>query len=586
MAAGVGQAGEDGHWCSRKHRSWQKLPFECVARRGAPDSNQHDESLHSVVTELSYNYFETSEYVAKIEFITENDWRGELELLYQDLLDNSGSVSRDSYNADTDAGVAYAKIKAVYPSLTKEDMANISIPRLIQGVAKVLGQIRTIEENDSLLCYKQLQRYVDSKEKGEKKGEKKTKEAKEMEYWPLIKVVKLYSKAAALATGAVVVDLPGVHNANAARAAVAEGYIKSCTGLWIVAPIIRAVDDKSAKKLLGDTFKRQLKMDGNYNDVTFICNKTDDVSLSKVSDSLELDEENGPLWTQMDEYSNEQDLLKRELTNLQDEKAAFGQIMTDRNEEVETWEQLRDKVEDGETVYAPIKSQKRKSGSSFKSNKRQKRLDYDSEDDFIAPESNSSADELEGSDAEAEIEQPRAPLTEEDIKSRLTDIRDAKKQARQARQELDDKARDLKKRIAEAKSAKKAIEAKIVRACISGRNEYSKGAIQQDFAAGIKELDQEIAAEEDEENFDPGVDARDYDEVARSLPVFCISSRGYQKLRGRLRKDAHVSGFTDVEETEVPALQAHCKSLTIAGRTAACRRFLAHMSQFLNSFSI
>lgn len=35
--------------------------------------------------------------------------------------------------------------------------------------------------------------------------------------------------------------------------------------------------------------------------------------------------------------------------------------------------------------------------------------------------------------------------------------------------------------------------------CISGRNQYFKGAIQQDFAAGMRELDQELAAEEDEE---------------------------------------------------------------------------------------
>lgn len=33
-------------------------------------------------------------------------------------------------------------------------------------------------------------------------------------------------KSPALATGAVIVDLPGVHDANAARAAVAEGYSK------------------------------------------------------------------------------------------------------------------------------------------------------------------------------------------------------------------------------------------------------------------------------------------------------------------------------------------------------------------------
>lgn len=65
-----------------------------------------------------------------------------------------------------------------------------------------------------------------------------------MPIYLVIKVVKLYTKADALSTGAVIVDLPGVHDSNAARAAVAEGYMKQCTGLWIVAPINRAVDDK------------------------------------------------------------------------------------------------------------------------------------------------------------------------------------------------------------------------------------------------------------------------------------------------------------------------------------------------------
>lgn len=75
---------------------------------------------------------------------------------------------------------------------------------------------------------------------------------------------RIHVKSPALSTGAVIVDLPGVHDSNAARAAVAENYMKQCTGLWIVAPINRAVDDKAAKSLLGESFKRQLKMDGGF----------------------------------------------------------------------------------------------------------------------------------------------------------------------------------------------------------------------------------------------------------------------------------------------------------------------------------
>ena len=46
------------------------------------------------------------------------------------------------------------------------------------------------------------------------------------------------------------VDLPGVRDANAARGAVAEKYMKSCNAVWIVADITRAVDNRTAKVLL------------------------------------------------------------------------------------------------------------------------------------------------------------------------------------------------------------------------------------------------------------------------------------------------------------------------------------------------
>lgn len=45
--------------------------------------------------------------------------------------------------------------------------------------------------------------------------------------WADLDFDRLYVKSPILATGAVIVDLPGVHDANAARAAVAEAYMQS-----------------------------------------------------------------------------------------------------------------------------------------------------------------------------------------------------------------------------------------------------------------------------------------------------------------------------------------------------------------------
>ena len=65
--------------------------------------------------------------------------------------------------------------------------------------------------------------------------------------WPLIKQVRVRCKSRALETGAILVDLPGTQDANTARGAIAKDYMKKANCIWILAPITRAVDDKTAK---------------------------------------------------------------------------------------------------------------------------------------------------------------------------------------------------------------------------------------------------------------------------------------------------------------------------------------------------
>ena len=99
--------------------------------------------------------------------------------------------------------------------------------------------------------------------------------------------------------------------------------------------------------------------------------------------------------------------------------------------------------------------------------------------------------------------------------------------------------------------------------------------------------DQEHATFESEETFDPDTDIRDYDDVARNLPVFCVSSRAYQKLSGKLRMDDFVShGYASIDDTEIPQLQAHAMKLTENDRVSNCKRFLNELNQLLSSLCI
>ena len=319
--------------------------------------------------------------------------------------------------------------------------------------------------------------------------------------------------------------------------------------------------------------------------VTFICSKTDDISLTEAQDSLGLDDETAPAYEELAVLKSTLKSSKKELEDLKDSKSMFEDVMNDADEQIEVWEGLDGDLEDGKTVYKPkARTKKRKSGGI---NKPRKRLRKDSSDTENSDDSEFKDTESEDDDeSTADASQDDEPLTDEQISTKLQELKSVKKEARAQKNEVLAKMESLRKSMREAKHSEEKIENDLCALCISGRNQYSTGAIQQDFAAGIKELDQEIAAEEDEENFDPDNDIRDYEEVARSLPVFCVSSRGYQKLCGRLEKDAEVAGFTTKEQTEIPLLQAHCEKLTETGRSANCRAFLNKLSQLLNSMTM
>ncbi|KAK3064184.1 hypothetical protein LTS18_009470 [Coniosporium uncinatum] len=258
--------------------------------------------------------------------------------------------------------------------------------------------------------------------------------------------------------------------------------------------------------------------------------------------------------------------------------------MNDADDQFDIWDELLSDLKDGKTVYVPvektkIKKRKRRLGSLRKPKKRN--ANSQSDCDFI------SVDESESQASDSEPEQDRGePLYLDQVEGMIRQIKDSRKEARREGDKLNEEAKEVRNRLKDIKDEQVALKATMNAICIAGRNQYSRGAIRQDFAAGIKELDQENAVEEDEENFNPDVDYRDYEHIAQSLPVFCVSSRAYQKLCGRLKKDSAIPGFKTVDETEVPALQAHCRKMTEAGRAVTSHAFLSKLAQMLISLNL
>ena len=269
--------------------------------------------------------------------------------------------------------------------------------------------------------------------------------------------------------------------------------MKQCSGLWIVAPITRAVDDKTAKKLLGEQFKRQLKYDGTYSSVTFICSKTDDISITEAADSLGYDEELRGDWEEIDSIKDTSKQLAQRIKALKDQKAAFGDMLNQVEEDTELWEDLNDKLADGCTVYSPSDGGRKRKRQAKPAGSRKNRIsiDVDSDSDGDSKDSTlSDCDSLSGSDKEngnSDKKTKRVPLTEEQIEEKLASLKGQKKSLRENRKEIEPKILELRQKIREMHLERETIESKIKSKCIQGRNDYSRGAIKQDFAGGIKE---------------------------------------------------------------------------------------------------
>ena len=232
-------------------------------------------------------------YRGEVEFITLEDWRKELKTLIDECTTQENIVYALVPQEDQapDAAAAWQKIEQVYgkgvmePFRRDRASADAVYNRLANDmrVKKLLTSSIPGQAYNSIIIEvgdvvpgsdeaKELMKgfgQMKSRVKGKKKkwAQEFRKHINTYVYragngdqpqtWPLIRKVQLKGPWSVLSTGAVLVDLPGVRDSNAARAKVAETYLQNCNQIAIVAPIKRAVDDGTAKELLGEQFKRR-----------------------------------------------------------------------------------------------------------------------------------------------------------------------------------------------------------------------------------------------------------------------------------------------------------------------------------------
>ncbi|KAJ8590321.1 hypothetical protein M405DRAFT_897528 [Rhizopogon salebrosus TDB-379] len=600
----------------------------------------------AVVTEIAYHVAPTID--ADVSFLSEAEWRQELAVLLDDLVDEDGNLKRTT-DLRSDAGVAWHKVHAVYPSISQEQLVHMTVDQILardKKISRTLGTTKEISAKNSTIFSQEISKYIDSKDqkRGNKKDKNKTKASDKSliskfakggdkgtkkkdngpALWPLIRQVNVRCNAKALSTGAILVDLPGVADANAARNSIAKDYMKKCDCIWILAPITRAVDDKTARDLLGEAFKLQLMSTYDAHTITFIASKCDDVSCSEVIFALGLEDD-----PELEEIEGRIEQYKEETEELKEKKADASSWITTIEKQLKgvrgilrEYEEHKTALENGKTFTPRLTakasqkqsaSKKRKHTREDKSRspKRHKSSNFgddSDDDDFIddldedeeqesdeegqepeEDEDEDDRDENEGEEGEQDaqddgIDDEPEEVTVEVLKTKIEDASEAIKvgreqlnEARKARKDAVDALSNLKKKETEAQRDKNAF-------CSLKRSEFSRDVLKEDFRVGLKDLDDAAAEERNPDSFDPTQSLRNYDEI--DLPVFTCSSRDYVRITGQVKGDGDPSCFSNFEDTGIPALQQWCHQLTVSGRSRTAKQFHTHLKTFANSVQV
>ncbi|KAJ3999535.1 Dynamin family-domain-containing protein [Lentinula boryana] len=587
----------------------------------------------AVVTEIAHHNKRTID--ADVSFLNVSEWKQELSILQSDLIEEDGSLKR-THDLKSDAGVAWQKVHAVYPTLTQERLVTMTANQIIAHdptIAQLLGSTKHISARNSRQFREEIAKYIDSKDQSRGKKDKKDKKNDETlmdkvrvgaskkkdpnvpAFWPLIRQVNVQCPAECLSSGCVLVDLPGVADANAARNSIAKDYMKRAQCIWILAPITRAVDDKTARDLLGDAFKMQLKM----------ASKTDDISCSEVISALHLqddpeleaiDDEIERINDETEQVTLTKKNLDKAIKDIEKKLKSLRAVHEEHEEHIEALKNSQDFTPvltagaASETTNIKKRKNQRK-GKKESSKRRCSSLDQDSEDDAKEcnrnsddsdsesesdSDSDTSDDEVSGSnhserfsnedgniDIEAKVLVEEVTLenitakmkqTKADIAAARVRLSDARKERKNAA----DRLAILEKSFTKVQKTKNGW-------CSLKRSEFSRDVLKEDFRTGLKELDDEAAEERDPDKFDSSVNQRDYEAI--NLPVFTCSSRDYIRLTNQVKGDGESTCFSDKVSTGIPDLQAWCHTLTVASRTRAIKNFYDSLRTFatnINSF--
>lgn len=228
----------------------------------------------AAISEVSYAA--GSRYVARIEFISRDDWKKEVAFLLADVKDADqrpgNGTPEDGEEAVQISRVARDKLRAIYCATEKDVLDPQRLQEVPEAKDALDRGVTELASDDLDKFRKDVAVYLDSKHR----------------FWPIVKTVRIRGPFEALANGVTLVDLPGINDPNEAREAVTRRYLKESRFVWMVFNLKRPPTQDVTKLMKTDDFLRQIVMDGRSGALTFVGTASDDIDLETAVEEFEL----------------------------------------------------------------------------------------------------------------------------------------------------------------------------------------------------------------------------------------------------------------------------------------------------------
>ncbi|KAJ0001394.1 hypothetical protein NQD34_006414 [Periophthalmus magnuspinnatus] len=215
---------------------------------------------------------QNKKYEAEIEFISKKEWEDEL----WSLKNLYGEIPDEEKTDDEECNEIIEKMTALYGDEWKDrSHKNLMEPKYFKEIPEFLQYGRKIiQVKGAQELAAKLLKYTRSDSKDGQRW-----------FWPLVKCVTVRVPNNDILKHVTLVDLPGNGDRNKSRDQMWKEIVASCSAVWVVSEMNRAVADRDGWEILESTCNL-MGNGGECQNIYFICTKCDQEADDGTTDSI------------------------------------------------------------------------------------------------------------------------------------------------------------------------------------------------------------------------------------------------------------------------------------------------------------